>query len=108
VKHRITLPYNEIGAFVAAPRGGGAAATLEFAILTAARTNEVIGARWSEIDLKTGIWTIPPARMKARVEYRVPSSDQVLKFCGKRRNERSMMLSFPVRRLATRRQTRHF
>jgi integrase len=80
VKHHAALPYNEIGAFVAdlRGRGGGAAAALEFAILTAARTNEVIGARWSEIDLKTGVWTIPADRMKARVEHRVPLSDQAL------------------------------
>jgi integrase len=80
VKHHAALPYNEIGAFVAELRGrvGGAAAALEFAILTAARTNEVIGAQWSEIDMKTGVWTVPPERMKARVEHRVPLSDQAL------------------------------
>jgi integrase len=80
VKHHAALPYDEIGAFVAdlRSRTGGASAALEFAILTAARTNEVIGARWSEIDVSTGVWTIPAERMKARVEHRVPLSEQAL------------------------------
>jgi integrase len=80
VKHHAALPYNEIGAFVAdlRLRDGGAAAALEFAILTAARTSEVIGARWSEIDMTANVWTIPAERMKARVEHRVPLSEQAL------------------------------
>jgi hypothetical protein len=65
------LPYNAIGTFVAElrNRGGGSAAALEFAI---AWTGEVIGARGSEIDAKTEVWTIPPDRMKARVEHGGP------------------------------------
>jgi integrase len=80
VRHHPALPYAEIGAFVAnlRQREGGAAAALEFAILTAARTGEVIGSRWSEIDMAAGIWTIPAERMKARVEHRIPLSDQAL------------------------------
>ena len=80
VKHHAALPYNEIGRFVTdlRTRGGGAAAALEFAILTAARTGEIIGARWPEIDMTTSVWTIPAERMKARVEHRVPLSAQAL------------------------------
>jgi integrase len=80
VKHHAALPYDEIGAFLAdlRQREGGAAAALEFAILTAARTGEVIGARWSEIDVAAGVWTVPAERMKARVEHRVPLSEQAL------------------------------
>ena len=48
-----------------AAREGVAARALEFTILTAARTGEVIGARWSEMDLEAGTWTIPAERMKA-------------------------------------------
>jgi integrase len=44
---------------------------LEFAILTAARTGEVIGARWDEIDLADKTWTVPATRMKAGKEHRV-------------------------------------
>jgi integrase len=59
-------------------RKGGAAAALEFAILTAARTGEVAGALWSEIDLTAGVWTIPANRMKTGIEHRVPLSEQAL------------------------------
>jgi integrase len=79
-KHHAALPYAEIGAFMdeLRAREGGAAASLEFAILTAARTGEVIGARWSEIDVGAGVWTIPAKRMKAGVEHRIPLSKQAL------------------------------
>ena len=46
-------------------REGTAARALEFAILTAGRTSEVLGARWSEIDLTARVWTLPGERMKA-------------------------------------------
>ena len=54
---------------------GTGARALEFAILTAARTGEVIGATWDEIDLDKKLWTIPAQRMKAGKEHRVPLSD---------------------------------
>jgi integrase len=55
-----------------------AARALEFTILTGARTGETLGARWSEIDLAGAVWTIPAARMKARVEHRVPLTPATL------------------------------
>jgi integrase len=60
------LPYVEAPAFFQQLRGaeGIAARCLEFAVLTAARTNEAIGAEWNELDLEAGTWTVPPARMK--------------------------------------------
>ena len=57
---------------------GVAALAFRFTILTAARTGEVIGARWSEIDLKAAVWTVPGDRMKAGQEHRVPLSDAAL------------------------------
>ena len=51
---------------------------LEFLILAAARTSEVIGARWSEIDFERRLWTVPPERMKAAREHRVPLSERAL------------------------------
>jgi len=74
VAHHAALPYAEIGKFMAALRAqeGTAARALEFAILTAARTGEVIGARWAEIDLAEKNWTVPAERMKAGREHRVP------------------------------------
>lgn len=74
VVHHPALPYAEMGCFIKQLRtqGGMAALALEFTILTAARTGEVIGARWDEFDLDGKIWAIPPDRMKAKKEHRVP------------------------------------
>ncbi|MFD2181733.1 tyrosine-type recombinase/integrase [Rhodoplanes azumiensis] len=74
VKHHAALPYREIPAFMELLRAEPslAARAMEFGVLTAARTGEVIGARWSEIDLEAKLWTIPPDRMKAGREHRVP------------------------------------
>lgn len=76
VKHHAALPVGKVGDCMADLRAmeGTAARALEFAILTAARTGEVIGARWAEIDLKGAAWTVPGARMKAGREHRVPLS----------------------------------
>jgi integrase len=78
VEHHAALPYSEIGEFMADLRGrdSTSAHCLEFLILTAARTGEVIGATWNEIDLKSRVWTIPGNRMKAGKEHRVPLSER--------------------------------
>lgn len=78
VEHHAALPYTELPAFMEALRArvGIAAAALEFTILTAARTGEVTGARWSEIDFRAKVWTVPASRMKAKREHRVPLSDR--------------------------------
>jgi integrase len=80
VKHHTALPYEQIPAFMKVLRetGGAAALGLEFLILTASRTGEVIGARWPEVDLKREAWVVPAERMKARREHRVPLSDPVV------------------------------
>jgi integrase len=80
VEHHAALPWQQIAAFMTElrQRSGVAARALEFAILTAARTGEVIGARWSEIDLAATVWTVPEGRMKAGREHRVPLSDAAL------------------------------
>jgi integrase len=80
VEHHAALPYPEIGGFMRELRqqGGTAARALEFAILTAARTGEVIGATWNEIDFTEQLWTVPAERMKGGKEHRVPLSDAVL------------------------------
>jgi integrase len=77
VKPHSAIDYREIAAFMATLRTDEddvGARGLEFAILTAARTGEVIGARWTEIDFKTAVWTVPGTRMKAGKEHRVPLS----------------------------------
>jgi integrase len=75
--HHAALPYAQIGAFMTElrARDGVTPRALEFAILTAARSGEVLGARWDEFDLRARLWTIPAARMKAGREHRVPLSD---------------------------------
>jgi integrase len=81
IKHHAALPYPEIGVFMAdlRTREGAAAAALEFLILTAARTGEVIGARRSEIDLPARMWVVPAERMKGKREHRVPLSSAAMK-----------------------------
>ena len=73
-KGHAALPYSEIPAFMTKLRARAdiAALALEFAILTAARSGEALGARWVEIDQTTKMWTVPGARMKAGREHRVP------------------------------------
>jgi len=78
--HHSALPVGEIGAFMKTLRSqaGMSAQALEFTILTAARSGEVRGARWTEIDLDTATWTVPAERMKAGKEHRVPLSGDAL------------------------------
>jgi integrase len=78
--HHAALPYEQVGAFMAALRAtkGADARALEFAILTAARTTEVLGARWEEIDETARTWTVPGVRMKGGKLHRVPLSDRAL------------------------------
>jgi integrase len=84
VKHHTALPYAELPAFMAKLRDKGSvsAHALEFTILAATRTSETIGARWSEINLKEKVWTVPAARMKSKRVHRVPLSDRALKILG--------------------------
>jgi integrase len=76
VRHHPALAYTEIGEFMSqlTQQEGASARALEFAILTAGRTNEIIGATWQEIALGERAWTIPAARMKSGKEHRVPVS----------------------------------
>ena len=80
VEHLAAMPYTELPVFLTnlRTREAIAARALEFLILTAARTGEVIGARWNEIDLIDKTWTVPAARMKAHREHRVPMSPRAL------------------------------
>jgi integrase len=79
-KHHAAMPYAELPAFMARlrERDSVSASALQFAILTAARTQEVIGARWSEIDLDAALWTVPATRMKVMRDHRVPLSDHAV------------------------------
>ena len=78
--HHAALPYSELPGFSLKirQRDAVAARALEFSILTAARTGEVLGARWDEIDLENEVWTVPASRMKAGREHGVPMSTATL------------------------------
>lgn len=80
VKHHAAMPFAEVPDFICELRKqtGIAARALEFTILTAARTSEVIGAKRDEIDKAARMWIIPPERMKGRREHRVPLSDTAM------------------------------
>jgi integrase len=79
-KHHEALPFAELPEFFTTlrTRKGVGLAALEFLILTAARTGEVIGAKWDEFDLNGKVWTVPSGRIKGGREHRVPLSDRTL------------------------------
>ena len=68
------LPYDELPALMSRldEKGGMGAIALRAVILTAARSGEVRGARWAEVDFDNAVWTIPAERMKMRRSHRVP------------------------------------
>jgi integrase len=82
--HHKAMPYGAIPAFMTQlhDREAVAALALEFAILTAARSGEVIGATWAEVDLAKAVWAIPAGRMKAGTEHRVPLSPRAVAILG--------------------------
>lgn len=80
VKHHAALDYREMPRFMLSmdSQSGVGVKALRFVILTAARTGEVIGADWSEIDFENKVWTVPASRMKAGREHRVPLNGPAL------------------------------
>lgn len=80
VEHHAALEWREIPAFMAqlGIQNGTGCLALQFAILTAARSGEVRGALWSEVDFNAAVWTVPASRMKAAKEHRVPLSADAL------------------------------
>jgi integrase len=97
VEHHAALPYSEVGAFMVelGRQEGIAAAALEFLILTAARTGEVIGAQWDEVDMVQRVWTVPAERMKGGREHRVPLSAPALAIVEKMAAIRQSDFLFP-------------
>ncbi len=78
--HHKAVPYKELPQFMQGLRkhSGTTASALEFLILTAARTGEVLGAKWDEFDLEAKVWTVPASRMKAGKEHCVPLAPRAL------------------------------
>lgn len=98
VVHHRALPIDAMPAFMRAlrQREGMAAKGLEFAILTAARSGEVRGATWDEIDLDNDVWTVPASRMKAQREHRVPLSESAQQLLKKLPRLDGIDLVFPA------------
>ena len=78
--HHAAMAYSDLPAFMTRLRGAEALAgrALELLILTAARSGEILGAKWPEFDLEAGVWTVPALRMKAKRLHRVPLSKAAL------------------------------
>jgi integrase len=98
--HHPSMAYKDLPAFLVALRNRQAIAALalEFAILTAARTGEVLGARWNEIDFDSKIWVIPASRMKSGKLHRVPISGRALAILDKLAGARLSDFVFPGQR----------
>jgi len=95
--HHAAMAYDDVPGFVARlrEREALAALALEFCILTAARSGEVLGARWAEIDVAAKVWTVPAERMKAAREHRIPLSERALAILKKLFETRIGGLVFP-------------
>jgi integrase len=98
--HHAAMAYADIPAFMVDLRDRKTAGSiaLEFAILTAARSGEVLGARWEEIDLDRGVWTVPAERMKGGCEHRVPLSGRALEIVRDMHEYRTGEHVFPGQR----------
>ena len=100
VVHHKALPIDAMPGFMAAlrQRKGIAPRALEFLVLTAARSGEVRGATWQEIDMDAAVWTVPAERMKAGKEHRVPLSPQALALLADLPRAHGIELVFPAPR----------
>jgi len=102
VTHMAAVPYEEMPAFMSRLRDMDdslhRARALEFCILTAARSNEVFGAQWDEIDFNQKVWTIPAARMKKRKAHVVPLPDRAMTILKDQYEIRSSTFVFPGHR----------
>ena len=87
--HHAAMAYADVPALLLRLRerqaGSVTALALEFTILTAARSDEALGMRWDEVDETAKVWTVPPSRMKAGREHRVPLSASALDLLGEAR-----------------------
>jgi integrase len=86
-KHHPAMPYMEIPAFIQELRQGRGTgpSALEFVILTACRSNEALGMRWSEVDWEQRVWTIPAERTRAGRQHRVPLSNRAIELLVRRK-----------------------
>jgi integrase len=94
------MPYADVPAFLVALRSREAIAALalEFGILTASRTGEVLGSRWNEIDFEAKVWTVAAVRMKSGREHRVPLSGRAMAIIESLSGARTCDFVFPGQR----------
>ena len=99
-RHHPAVRVDDMPAFIKALRqhDGLSPKALEFAVLTAARSGEVRGATWAEIDLEAAVWTVPKERMKAGKEHRVPLNTQAIKLLEAMPRIEGTELVFPAPR----------
>ena len=102
VEHHASLPYQNTNEFVTALRAKSSLTSLalEFMLLTACRTGEVVGAKWEEMDLTTNVWTIPPERMKAGEQHRVPLSNRAVQILNLMKAQAQNEYVFPSHSIA--------
>jgi integrase len=98
--HHAAMSYDKVAGFLADLRGreAPAALALELCILTAARSGEILGMRWDEIDFDKRVWTVPAHRMKAGREHRVPLSQRATGILAGLGEARSGDFVFPGQR----------
>jgi integrase len=98
--HHAAMAFDNVPEFIGRlrDRKAMAALALEFTILTASRTGEVLGAHWTEFDLGAKVWTVPAARMKAGREHRIPLSGQALAILDRLAEHATGDLVFPGQR----------
>jgi integrase len=98
--HHAAMPYEDVAVFIGRLReiGSLAAQAFELTILTAARSGEILGMRWSEIDLDKKVWTLPPHRMKGGREHRVPLSERAVAILKQLAEIRTNDFVFPGQR----------
>jgi integrase len=101
VKHHAAVPVAQIAAAVTAIKGieGVSAQALLFQVLTAGRSGEIRGARWSELDLDSRQWDVPAERMKAKRPHRVPLSQQAVDLIKAMPRHEGCDLVFPGRKM---------
>jgi integrase len=99
VKHHAALDWRLAPAFMAelAKRAGIDARALAFTILTAARSGEVRGMRWSELDLEGAVWIVPPGRIKAAKEHRVPLTPAARALLGDPEEPDALVFPSPIK-----------
>ena len=97
VKHHEAMPYDAVPGFMSElrARSGTAARALEFLILCASRSGEVLGARWSEIDIDQKAWTVPAARMKANKDHTIPLTPAALKILAAQSHDSEFVFAAP-------------